>query len=278
MYILLILGSTLLDELFNSSGKRAVSKHKETTYSLGFLNSFGAVVAFGIAALLGVSLHFSISSLPTLIPRIAIEILSAHLVIKAIQKTDRSTFGFFGLMVAPLLVIADLALGFGITPYQIMGVVGISLILLTLAHDHSLRLKGSGLLLFIAITNAITISLYKYDIAHYNSVVAEQLIVTSFILFYFWLNLHRLGHKSAASLLLKPLSLGQTSSKGLALMLKSYAFSVGPGAVVAVAGSSFSLMWSVLFGKTYFHEKHISHKLVGCGATIVALFLMYSAI
>src|SRR5437867_31252 len=115
MYILLLLISTLLDESFNSFGKRATKKRRETIYSLGFLNSFGALIAFFVALLLGAQFRISVESLPTLLPRIAIEILQAHLVMKAIIKADRSTFGFFGLLTAPLLVIADVLLGFHIT-------------------------------------------------------------------------------------------------------------------------------------------------------------------
>lgn len=275
MYLLLLLGSTLLDESFNSFGKRSISKRRESIYSLGFLNSFGALCAFGIALFFGVPFLIRIESLPTLIPRIAIEIFQAHVVMKAIVKADRSTFAFFGLLTAPILIVADLFLGFHITVLQIIGVLGITVILMSLMHDHAIRSKGAKLLILTALTNAVTISLYKYDVAHFNSVAGEQIIVVSCILLYFWIMYHRMDKGSVWGILLKPAPAAQTSIKGLSLLLKSYALTMGPGSVITVIGTSFSLMWAIIFGKAYFHEKHIAHKAFGCGAVIIALICMY---
>jgi len=100
MYIILLFFSTLSNEAFSSSGKRSLRKHQETIYSLGFVYSIGALMAFFIAMLFGAPFRVSTASLPTLLPRIFLEIILARLVMQAITKADRSETGFIACLPA----------------------------------------------------------------------------------------------------------------------------------------------------------------------------------
>ena len=157
--ILLLASGSFFSEIGVSLGKEEVARRKESIYTYGFLSLCLSTFAFLIIALLRGSFLFSLDSLPTLIPRIGLEILQAYVSIKAITTADRSTFGFLRVLTVPLLLLTDLALGYSLAVNQIIGVGILTLSLLLLFLNHGLRSKGVGLVLFSAINAVILISL-----------------------------------------------------------------------------------------------------------------------
>lgn len=87
---------------------------------------------------------------------------------------DRSTYGFLRVLTIPLLLLVDLALGYSLSQGQIVGVSILTLSVLLLLLNHGLRTKGIGFVLLSAVNAVVTLSLFKYDITHFNSVEVEQ--------------------------------------------------------------------------------------------------------
>ena len=84
----------------------------------------------------------------------------------------------------PLLVIADLVLGYELQAYQIIGVGIIIFALAVLFLNHGINKKGIFYSALSAILAVATLSLFKYDITKYNSVEAEQGIISVILLIY----------------------------------------------------------------------------------------------
>src|SRR6185369_9588941 len=109
--LLLVLCSALAEETSQSIGKRSVKRKRESVYGLGFLELFwGFIVMFGLVIVTPGN-HFSTASLPTLIPRIFLEILVTYLTVEAIVRVERSTMGFLRLTTIPFLLLVDIILG-----------------------------------------------------------------------------------------------------------------------------------------------------------------------
>jgi hypothetical protein len=273
VYILCILVSAFLDEVFNSLGKREVRRHRESIYELGFIAAAGSVVA---CLLLGVftGFQFQAASLPTMAVRVVLDIIQLVVALRALAITDRSTFAFYALLTVPLLVVADFALGFGITALQAVGVLGITVLLFATLHEKTFRTKGAPLLIAMAVLNAATVSLFKFNVAHFNNVAAEQSLVTGVTLVFFWVMCRRSGYAQPWRIVLGPREGAQSAVKGASQVLKSLAFSLAPGSVVTVIGQSFGIIFSLVFGKAVFRERHVRRKAVAGVAACIALLAL----
>ncbi|MEK7087796.1 MAG: hypothetical protein AAB891_00740, partial [Patescibacteria group bacterium] len=260
--ILLLASGSFFSEIGVSLGKEEVARRKESIYTYGFLSLCLSTFAFLIIALLRGSFLFSLDSLPTLIPRIGLEILQAYVSIKAITTADRSTFGFLRVLTVPLLLLTDLALGYSLAVNQIIGVGILTLSLLLLFLNHGLRSKGVGLVLFSAINAVILISLFKYDITHFNSVEVEQGIVQLILLGFFALMAWRLNGQNPLRLLGKPLFFVQSLSQATAGVLISFGYIFVPASVAASIERSTAVFFSLVSGNRYFHEKKLAQKLL----------------
>src|SRR5690606_12002348 len=102
-----------------------------------------------------------------------------------IVKADRSTFSFLRLLTIPLLLVVDIVLLYAISVTQIAGIAVILVALAILLYAHKKARKYAGLVVVTALVSVVTISLYKYDISHFNSVVAEQSIFYVIMLVFF---------------------------------------------------------------------------------------------
>lgn len=266
--IAIIFASTLLQEISDSLGKKAMKKRQETVYSLVFLGIFWTLVFLIVAALLGAEFRFTAASLPTFIPRVVLEATLAYIGAKAVARADRSTLGFIRLLTIPLLLAVDIVLGYHITAWQFMG-IGLIFFGLVLAFHHNPRGKrGAGLACTGAIISVGTASLYKWNITHYNSVAGEQIVLFSCLLIFFYVQSVRSG-QSPLKLLVRSKSGTQSLSSGLSSAIESFAYGFAPASVVIALKRSLALMWSICFGRTYFHEKGTQRKVYS-GAVLVA--------
>src|SRR3990167_855817 len=91
--ILLSAVGSACKELSDSIGKRQVSTHVTSYYTIGFLNLFFATAFLIILGILRNDFVFSLESLPTFLPRLFLEILQAHLTVIAVVRADRSDYG-----------------------------------------------------------------------------------------------------------------------------------------------------------------------------------------
>lgn len=272
--LILVLSASFAEEISQSIGKQSVKLRRESVYNLGFLELFWGFVVMSGIALFGPHNHFDPASLPTLLPRLVLEVTVAYLTVEAIVQADRSTIGFLRLLSIPLLLVVDIVLGYRLTLVQIAGVV-IMFFALTLAFHHNPSgKKGAWLVVLSAFLSVGTVSLYKYDITHYNSVAIEQSIVLGTILAFFYLRGWR--GRSPFKLLLRPLSGTQALMSGLGSVLGSFAISFAPASVVVALRRTFALFWAVIFGQAYFHEHSLKRKAYSFGFTVVGIALLVS--
>lgn len=273
--ILLIFGGSLFSELAISLGKEKVKERKESIFSMGFLNHIFIVLFFaGIVAFWPERFIFSSASLPTFIIRVCLELVQAHITILAIVHATRSAFGFLRVITLPLLLIVDLFLGYTVSLPQFIGMGVITVVLLFLFLNHGIKRAGAKFVLISAINAVVTISLYKYNITHFNSVEAEQLLMYLFVLGYFFIGSWVVTKEHPVRLLKKRIYMFQSFSNGLSAVLGSFAFLFAPASIILAAHRSFVVMWSIIAGRVYFHEKKIYQKFVAFLFLTFAIILL----
>lgn len=263
--LLLVGGATLFEEVGVSLGKRQTSLKLESVFTMGFLNSLWATIILLALAFLIPAHYFAPGfpsgfvfvqdSLPTFIPRVILEIAQAHATVYAISRADRSTYGFLRILTIPLLLVADLLLLYPITLLQISGMSLIIVSLILLFINHGIEKRGAWLVLFTAINAVLTISLYKYDITHFNSAAAEQAIVSLILIIYFFVMALLVSKENPLRLFRKPVMLVQSSVMGIAGTLHTFAYLYGTASVITSATRAFSILYAIISGNVYFGEK-----------------------
>jgi len=272
--LLLVLTATFFREIGSSIGKVKVRSHKESIYTMGFLSLFWGTIILIATGFMKDSFVFTVASLPTFGARIFLEIAQIHVAILAITKADRSTFGFLRIITIPLLLMADIALGYTVTSLQIAGIGVIVLSLVILFINHGIRKKGAWLVLFTAINAPITISLYKYDITNFNSVEAEQGLLYLILMAYFFFMAYFITKENPILFLRKPIFFLQSLATGLGFVILSFAYLLAPASIIATSNRSFSILWTMISGNIYFHEKHFLVKLFAFILIVIGLVLL----
>ncbi|MSR85023.1 hypothetical protein EXS71_01110 [Candidatus Uhrbacteria bacterium] len=268
-----ILG-TLFEEVSTSIGKSAVKKRQESVYAMGFLDMIWGAVFFLILALFFHNGPLTIMSWWTLGLRLVLEIFQAYFVLEAIAKCDRSTFGFVRVGTIPILLIVDTLLGYTISPIHLIGIGLICASLLFLFMNHGINRRGLGYLILATIGSAITISLYKYNISHGNSLELEQFIASLVLVIFFYIMSRFREHEKPFQLLLKPRFSLQAATMGVGNILCSFAYIFAPASIITSVTRSSTIVFALISGRAYFHERHVAIKffgLIGCVAGIVLL-------
>lgn len=271
---ILILGGSILGEVSSSLGKYTV-KHKVVgLFSLGFLNSLVGFGLFaGTIAIQPEAWKFSFESIPTLAVRIVLDCLQLYLTLKAISISSRGTFGLVRSTTIPLVLIADLFLGYTIGPGALLGMGLIFSTLVILAALGDLERKGLKYVALSAVNASITISLFKYNISHYNSVATEQLI-TMFVLTIACFAMATLARERIWSIFRRPVMAIEGTALGGSGLLDAFAYMFVPASVAVTMIRAMSVFWSIIFGKAYFKETHLIPKLVGCVVIVLGIMLL----
>ena len=267
---LLILVATSAEEIGGSLGKYTITKHLERPFTTVFtatLAGFLGMLAIGTMLPLNFfgphfpgGFVFSTESLPTFLPRVILEIAQAQVGIFAIIKADRSTFAFLRTLTIPLLLVVDLALGYSMTSAQLVGTLLIIGSLALLFGHHGIKKRGATLVLFTALNAVLTISLYKYDVTHFNSVEAEQGLTLLIMLVYFF-TLATLRKERPLRHLLHPAQLGQFVTGAIANTAFSFAILYLPASVATAAKRALSVLFALIAGSIYFKEHHLYVKV-----------------
>jgi hypothetical protein len=273
--LILVLCSTLSEEVSQSIGKQSVRLRRETVYGLAFLELFwGFIIMLGLVVFSS-SNHFAVASLPTLIPRVLLETLVAYMIAESIVRVERSTMGFLRLTTIPFLLLVDIALGYHLTQLQIVGVLVMFFALVFAFHRNPSGQQGAWIVVLSSLLCVITVSLYKYDITYYNSVAVEQAIVIGSVLAVFYA-FARKGRRSPFRLLIQPITGTQALASGLGSVLASFSMLFAPASVVIALKRTFALLWSVIFGRAYFREHSLKRKLISFGFTAAGIALLVS--
>src|SRR3989338_10538360 len=120
--IILIAAAGVFEETGTVIGKYEVAHKKESLYAMGFLSSVWASLFLIVIGLALDDLIFSLASLPTFLLRMVLEVILLFVSLNAVLAADRSTFSFLRTLTIPLLLVADLALGYAISTTQILGI------------------------------------------------------------------------------------------------------------------------------------------------------------
>ena len=270
--IILISISTFFEEISNVIGKSKAARHEESPYTMAFLSIFWMVVCFFAIVILDPdSFTFSAKSIPTFALRVVLEIVQWYLYVFAVIKADRTMFSFVRTLTIPLLLLTDIFLGYDT---GIVTIVGIFIIVFTLFLAFSngvLKRKGLKFVVFSAVNAVLTTSLLKYDIAHYNSIVAEQVSVHSISLVFFFVLAMMKSRENPLRLLIRPGFFIQSITIGVSGFIESFAYDYGLASVIVTAKRAFGILWSIFTGNIYFKEKRLAFK-IGI-ATLITLGL-----
>lgn len=273
--ILLISLGTILGEFSGSYGKMEVQKKEESLLGMGFLSVFMGGIFIFASLLFGQKFVFSFESLPTFSLRLILEIVLTHMSIIAISKSDRSTFSFLRMVTIPLLVLVDVVLvGYLPTNKQIFGIFIIFMIIIISGIRGDINRKGIWWALSTGVGAVFTIALYKYNITHFNSVVAEQGIIYVALVFYFVIFSLLKKEGNLFKMLFIPKFFVQSSALGVSGLLESFAYLYAPASIILTSKRAFSLLWAELAGWRYFGEKNLLRKLLISIFLVVGVFLL----
>lgn len=266
---------TFFEEISTLLGKKLVEARTQSIAMMGFLQMLGGTVLFLLIVLIKrESFVFSFASLPTYLVRLILEIIQAHTTILAIVRTPRTTFGFVRTLTIPALLMVDIVLGYPIGTFQIIGMAVIILTMFVLFSNHGFERKGSGLVLFTALNAVATLSLYKYHITRFNSVVGEEMPIFIVLCLYFMIYAYMQSGENPLRIFRQPKMLAQTLSQGIGVGFESFAFALAPASVILAVKRSSAILWAVISGNRYFNEKQFYIKLLGFIALAFGIVLL----
>ena len=267
--------ATLFGEIGDLIGKAEARKGHENSLTLGFYNNFWGGVIFLAIILFRGEFVFSLASLPTFGLRAVLEVLQAHLTAKAIIVADRTTFGFFRVFTLPLILLADVFLGYTLSLQQVIGIAVIILTLIFIFFGEKIGKAGRGLILLTAVNAVITISLFKYNITNFDSVEAEQFLISMILIGYFWVTgLYFVKQNALLLLFSNPRFLGQSLAHGFGGVLESFAYIFAPASIILAVKRSSATGWSAISGRLFFSEKHFLFKVGILILLIVGIILL----
>ncbi|MFA6177555.1 MAG: hypothetical protein WC694_01515 [Candidatus Paceibacterota bacterium] len=266
---------TFFSEISSSFGKWEVLNKKENIYTFGFLNIFWSLIIFIVFALLKNNFIFNPASIPIFSLLIILEMAQIYSTLHAIVEADRSTFGFLMIGTIPLLLVVDIILGYSINILSLFGIFIIVLGLIILLINHGINKKGIGYVVFSTINAVATISIYKYCITYYNSVEAQQIITHIFLLsFLFIMSVWKFKENPFGFIFKKNFFI-QSFSNGIGGAIVGVAYVYAPASIITSGKRAFSILWSIISGNKYFHEKHVLIKIISFIFIVVGLiFLM----
>ncbi len=260
--VLLASIGTFFEEVASSIGKRKVATHEEGIFTMGFLHFIWGLLLFaGIAVFRDGAFVFSAASLPTFVVRAMLEIFQLHLTLVALASADRTTFGFVRTGTIPILLLLDVAFGYTLGASQAIGIGFIMIALVALFLNHGIRRPGLGFVIATTVNAALTLSLYKYHITHFNSVAAEQLIINVILLCYTTGLALFVSNERPWRFLARPIFLIESLASGIGSVIESFAFGFAPASIVLAAKRSSSVFWATVSGNVVFHERHLLLKL-----------------
>ncbi|MCW1892268.1 MAG: hypothetical protein KIH65_003420 [Candidatus Uhrbacteria bacterium] len=273
--ILIITGAAFFLELSSSIGKVEIQKRRESMYAMGFLSMIWGCFIFGGMILARGNLGFDIASLPTFGLRAILEIFQAYVSLRAISEASRTTYSFIHAGTVPIILIIDLFLmNAPIGGWQIIGMAAILGAMMILSFNHGIDRKGLLFVILSTVNAAITISLYKYDISHFNSVEGEQFLILLILLAYFTIAARVFYKERPWQLLKKPVFLAQSATYGIGHVLDSFAYLFGVASVITVTKRAASTLWALVSGRIVFHEKNLFVKITCLCLIVTGIVLL----
>ncbi len=267
------LGS-FFNEISMSFGKWKILHKKENIYTFGFLNYFWLLIIFIVMVIIKNNFIFNYESIPLLVIYIILEFAQMYASLNAMAIADRSTFGFLMIITIPLLLIVDIFLGYKIGFWAVLGIFIIVVSLIFLFINHGVNKKGIGYVIFSSINAVATISIYKYCITHYNSVEAQLIITSVFLLIFLFIMSKWKYKENPLKYVFNKKFFLQSILMSIGSVFLSISYLYAPASIITSGKRAFSILWSVVSGNKFFHEKHIFVKIISFLLIIIGLVLM----
>lgn len=260
-FLLTALG-TSAEEISIAFGKKNFESKKIGAYGLMALHTTVSIGIFLMTvAIWPGSFVFSVLSIPFFLARAFFEVLQIYVSTQALVRADRTTFSFIRTLTIPLLLTVDVFLGYSLSLVQVMGLTLLTIVLLAIFSGKEFAKRGIWFVLFSAVNAVITISLFKYNITHFNSIVAEQLGMLSILALYAIIGRYVSNEPDPFTLVRRErLVFWQVLSEGVGGVCQSFAFLFLPPSILIAVKRSTSVFWALLSGHFAFHEKHLVYK------------------
>jgi len=259
--LILVFSATFFEEVSSVFTKKGITDRRESIYTAGFLNLFFVTLFFLALILYNGNFVFSLKSLPVFGARILFEFAILTIGLRAIALADRTTFSFIHTGTIPILLVIDMFLGYAISPRQLAGIALFCSTIFMVALYKGIEKKGVLDVVLLTLGAAVTLSLFKYNITHYNSVEAEQFLDSIILLIYFFFYNLFVYKENSFRAFRKVGLFAQSFTMGLAAVLVSFAFVYGAASVITALKRIGEVSWSLLSGRIYFNEKHVLIKL-----------------
>ncbi|HEY4499610.1 MAG TPA: hypothetical protein VJH70_00550 [Candidatus Paceibacterota bacterium] len=260
--ILLAFFGTVADEISSSIVKTLGTERRAIMYRAILLNSGASIVLFLLIGWWRNTLVFQAASLPTFLLRAVFEIIQITLSMNALLAADRSTFAFMRNITIPLLLIVDVYIGYAPSISQWWGMAVILVVLSMTLKLKVLNMRGAGISALMAANAVITISLFKYNTAHFNSVEIEQALIYGVLAIYLWWLWKREHHNLLLENRTKKIIVSQSIIHSLASVFVSFAVSLGTPAVITTATRASGVLAGIVSGHNYFKERGLFGKLL----------------
>lgn len=170
--------------------------------------------------------------------------------------------------------MVDIAIGSVIGVGQIIGIILIFLAIVFLFINHGVKTRGLGYVIFITVNAVITISLFKYNITHFNAVEAEQFLILLMLSFYFFIMAYKLKKENPFRFFSKPIFLSQSLSEGVSVVLMSFAYLFAPASIITTLKRALNVMWAMFSGSFFFKEKHFLVKAMSFVILVAGLIFL----
>lgn len=272
---LLSLLEAFFEEVSSSLGKKSIAKKEESPYAFLFITYFVGALVY-VAASIGAKLPFifSVESIPTFTVKIILEMLLSYVAVKSLTSFDRSFFSLSRMMTIPFVLIIDAVLGTTLPFYQIVLLFLMLVVFAVLCVHNKVSFKKLYLALPLAVLPAFTIILLKYNISHFNSVFAEQVVSLSLLALWALVTDIILTKENPLRLLTHPIILAQATCSGVASIAGSYAYNYGSATIITALRRAFSLLTSLLSDVFFFKKKTKRATVVAIIALFILLFLL----
>lgn len=253
--IILVFVGSIFAELSISIGKFESNNKAEGIYSMAFLNTLGAfLVFFTIFLLKHNTLTFSAASIPLVLLLIGFEFIQIRLANTAVIRADRSIVSLVKSLTIPLLIIVDVFMGYSLSMATIVGCTvlfsGIGIVFL----HHTNKKQHLLYPVLSAVNSVITISIYKYLITNYNSVITQQLIIYGCLLIYSVFGIVYAEKTTISKIIKNKLRDSQIASSAFASVLFSFSYKFAPASLVVAVERSLLVLFSLISGRFQFKE------------------------
>lgn len=265
-------------EEISASASKIAFKERVFSYTMyGFLAHVVTACFFAVTVLFEKQpFVYNTAALPLFAVRLVAELLQCEIVYRALVKSDRTTFGFARILTIPLLLLVDIMLGYQLSNAQFAGIGIIAAALLAYFGTGHVKGKGMYLALYSSVLSVVTISIFKYDVSHYNTPGVVQLLASLAVAIIYGVRVlcskhdrKLLGHMKDHPLLGLTL-LAQAASSALI----SYAYALAPASLVLALSRASAVIWSLISGVFYFHEHKVVRKAFVCAVLAVGLLVM----